>query len=127
MRYPELIAEVSERSGLPSAEAEAVTRATLQTLGERITGADARGLAAQLPQELRDVLEQAAEEAEPFDLDEFLGRVGKRAEAAPVDASDGIAAVFQTMEDAAGSGEFDDVMSRLPEEFGAWARPILLP
>jgi uncharacterized protein (DUF2267 family) len=127
MKYPEFIATVAKRSGLPRAEAEAVTRATLQTLGERITGVEARDLAGQLPKELQDDLGQTTEEAEPFGMDEFVRRVGKRAQAAPLDASDGVAAVFQTAEEAAGYGRFDDVMAQLPEEFGAFARPIMLP
>jgi uncharacterized protein (DUF2267 family) len=46
---------------------------------------------------------------------------------APADARDGINAVFQTLEDAISFGEFDDVMAQLPEEFGALAKPIILP
>ena len=39
------------RSALPRGEADAITRATLQTLGERITGGEARDPATQLPKE----------------------------------------------------------------------------
>jgi uncharacterized protein (DUF2267 family) len=127
MKYPEFIAKVAERGALPRDEADAITRATLQTLGERITGGEARDLAAQLPQELQDALASASEEAEPFGLDEFMERVGERAGVAPADARDGINAVFQTIEDAVSFGEFEDVMSQLPEEFAALAKPIILP
>jgi uncharacterized protein (DUF2267 family) len=127
MKYPEFIAKVAKHSALPRDEAEAITRATLQALGERITGGEARDLAAQLPHELQDTLESASEEAEPFDLDEFIRRVSKRAAVAPADARDGITAVFQTFQDAVSFGEFDDVMDQLPEEFAALARPTILP
>jgi uncharacterized protein (DUF2267 family) len=127
MKYPELISKVTERSALPRDEADAITRATLQTLGERITGGEARDLAAQLPKELQDDLASASEEAEPFDLEKFIRRVGERARVAPADARIGINAVFQTLEDAVSFGEFEDVMGQLPEEFGALAKPIILP
>jgi uncharacterized protein (DUF2267 family) len=127
MKYSEFIAKVAERGALPRDEADAITRATLQTLGERITGGEARDLAAQLPKELQDALASASEEAEPFGLDEFVRRVSDRARVAPADARDGINAVFQTLEDAISFGEFDDVMAQLPEEFGALAKPIILP
>ncbi|HEV8567055.1 MAG TPA: DUF2267 domain-containing protein [Actinoplanes sp.] len=127
MKYPEFISKVTERSALPRDEADAITRATLQTLGERITGGEARDLAAQLPKELQDDLASASEEAEPFDLEKFIRRVGERARVAPADARIGINAVFQTLEDAVSFGEFEDVMGQLPEEFGALAKPIILP
>jgi uncharacterized protein (DUF2267 family) len=127
MKYPEFVAKVAKRSVLPRDETDAIIRATLQTLGERITGGEARDLAAQLPKELQDALASAPEEAEPFGLDEFIRRVSERARVAQADARDGITAVFQTLEDAVSFGEFDDVMAQLPDEFGALAKPIILP
>src|SRR4029453_3932633 len=74
-----------------------------------------------------DRLASAPEEAEQFDLDEFIRRVAQRAQVAPGDARSGVSAVFQTVEEAVSFGEFDDVMAQLPDEFGALAKPIILP
>ena len=51
MDYDNFIAKVAERAGTPRGEAEALARATLQTLAERITGGEAQDLAAQLPKQ----------------------------------------------------------------------------
>src|SRR4029450_7504959 len=127
MKFPEFISKVPERTALPRDEADAITRATLQTLGERITGGEARDLAAQLPHELQDSLASAPEEAEQFDLDEFIRRVAERAQVAPGDARSGVSAGVEQVEEAVSFGEFDDVMAQLPDEFGALAKPIILP
>jgi uncharacterized protein (DUF2267 family) len=127
MKYPEFISKVARPTALPRDEADAITRATLETLGERIAGGEARDLAAQLPQELQEPLESASEEPEPYGLDEFIRRVGERAQVAPADARAGINAVFQTLEEAVSFGEFEDVMAQLPDEFGTLAKPIILP
>lgn len=49
MRYDEFIGQVQHRAGLGShAEAERATRATLETLAERLAGGEAHDLAARL-------------------------------------------------------------------------------
>ena len=53
MKYDEFIGQVQHRAGLGShTEAECATRATLETLAERLAGGEAHDLAAQLPPEL---------------------------------------------------------------------------
>ena len=46
MQYDEIIARVVQRTGLFKGDAVALTRATLATLAERISGGEARELAA---------------------------------------------------------------------------------
>ena len=121
MKYPEMIATVASRASIARDEAEAITRATLTTLGERITGDEADDLAAQLPAELQSVLITTPDEAERFGLDEFVERVSERAGMVPDDAEEAIPAVFHTIEDAISPGEFEDVMSQLPDELRALA------
>jgi uncharacterized protein (DUF2267 family) len=59
LKYDEFIGQVRHRAGLGShAEAERATRATLETLAERLAGGEAHDLAAQLPPELARYLEQ---------------------------------------------------------------------
>jgi uncharacterized protein (DUF2267 family) len=103
-------------------EAENATTATLETLNERITGGEARDLAAQLPKEIQPALQPKAEEAEGFSLEEFYRRVAEREgvdiETARIDAS----AVMRVLREAVTPGELDDVMAQLPEDFNALLR-----
>jgi uncharacterized protein (DUF2267 family) len=118
MKYAQLIEKVWERMGAGSlGQAEAVTQATLLTLAERITGGEARDLAAQLPKEVQAFLDKKEEPAEAFDLNEFVRRVSLRAGVDRDTAQRGVQAVFQTLYAAVSTGEFSDVMSQLPKEF----------
>ena len=117
MRYEEFISSVGERSGLFEGDAVAVTRATLTTLAERISGGEARDLAAQLPSPLQDALLPSEEEAEAFSFDEFVDRVAERSGRDRETAEAAVDAVMATIRDAVTPGEFDDVLSHLPSEF----------
>jgi uncharacterized protein (DUF2267 family) len=117
MDYETFEKTVAIRAGVPPERARALIRATLDTLGERLTRGEAYDLAAQLPGELKEWLNTAEPEAERFGLDEFVSRVSRRAGATPEDARAGARAVFTTLRDAVTSGEFQDVMSQLPQEF----------
>jgi uncharacterized protein (DUF2267 family) len=108
---------VAERADVSRVSAEKLSVATLRTLGERISGGEARDLAAQLPARLASPLMRAEEEAEGFDLDEFIRRVAERAGTDRATANIGMAAVMTTLREAVSSGEFNDVMSQLPLEF----------
>ncbi|MCW2996768.1 MAG: hypothetical protein JWN65_317 [Solirubrobacterales bacterium] len=117
MQYDEFITKVAERAGTRQKQAEALTRATLQTLGERVTGGEAQDLAAQLPQPLKAAVPQRPTgTAEPFDLNEFERRVAERAGVAEGEDEAGIRAVFQTLREAVSPGEFDDVLAQLPAD-----------
>jgi uncharacterized protein (DUF2267 family) len=117
MKYEEIIALVSERTGLYGGEAVALTRATLTTLAERISGGEARDLAAQLPGPLQDSLLPTEEEAEGFSFDEFVDRVSERSGLDPAVAETGVVAVMTTLRDAVTPSEFDNVLSQLPRDF----------
>ena len=58
--------------------AELAITATLETLNERLTGGEAKDLAAQLPKEVQPALQPKTEEAEAFSLEEFYRRVAER-------------------------------------------------
>lgn len=117
MQYDEFIALVSERTGLFEGDAVALTRATLATLAERISGGEARDLAAQLPGPLQDALLPAKEEAEAFGFDEFVRRVAERSGRDSTVSEAAVDAVMATLRDAVTPGEFDDVLSQLPKDF----------
>jgi uncharacterized protein (DUF2267 family) len=125
MDYQTFIRTAADRAGLPMDVAERVAHATLQTLADRISGGEARDLAAQLPKPLQDDLRETREEAEAFDVDEFVRRVAQRARVTPDEARTGAVAVLVTVREAVTSGEFHDILSQLPQEYrelvGPWA------
>jgi uncharacterized protein (DUF2267 family) len=120
--YDGFVREVAARADVSRPEATVLARATLQTLGERLTGGEASDLAAQLPKELKEWLVGSAQPtAEAFRLDEFIRRVSERANVPPGEARQGARAVFLTLRDAVTGGEFTDMMSQLPKEFAELA------
>ena len=80
MKYDEFLGHVRHRTGLGSlTEAERATRATLETLAERLVGGEARDLAAQLPPELAHFLQPPdAGIGTKLTLDEFFETVSMR-------------------------------------------------
>jgi uncharacterized protein (DUF2267 family) len=93
---------------------QALINGTLRTLAERISGGEARDLAAQLPEEFKPSLSDAEETAETFTVDEFVRRVAERAGVGDDTALKGARAVMATVRDAVTSGEWDDIIAQLP-------------
>ena len=71
--------KVAQRAGVPADRARALIRATLLTLGERLTRGEAHDLASQLPGPAKEWLVSPTPEAERFGVDEFINRVATRA------------------------------------------------
>jgi uncharacterized protein (DUF2267 family) len=117
MKFEEFIAQVAQEAGLSEEDAATLTRATLSTLAERISGGEARDLAAQLPAPLKTALISAHENAEAFSVKEFVERTAERADTDPDVADVAVDAVLATLRDAVTPGEFDDVLSQLPADF----------
>ncbi len=117
VNYDTFIDRVEQRAKVPSEKAVDLTRGTLETLADRITGGEALDLAAQLPQPLQGVLRKGGEEADRFGVPEFVRRVADRADLDASAAPDGIRAVLVTLHEGLTGGEFDDIMSQLPAEF----------
>jgi uncharacterized protein (DUF2267 family) len=119
MKHDEFIGQVQHRARLSSrGAAERATRATLETLAERLAGGEAKDLAAQLPLEIAEHLRgQWSALGERFSLDEFFRRVSLRE---GVDLSDAVfhaQAVIEVLNEAVSRGEMDDVRAQLPSEF----------
>ncbi len=119
MKHDEFIGQVQHRARLSSrGAAERATRATLETLAERLAGGEAKDLAAQLPLEIAEHLRgQWSALGERFSLDEFFRRVSLRE---GVDLSDAVfhaRAVIEVLSEAVSQGEMDDVRAQLPTEF----------
>lgn len=84
MQHDQFIGQVQHLARLPSrGEAERATRATLETLGERIPENVADNLASQLPREIGEHLRRTitlggSGTGERFGLPEFVARVATR-------------------------------------------------
>lgn len=128
MNYSEFVDTVATRAQMPSEEAAIVTRATLETLTDRVTAGQARGIAGQLPTELRQHLHKTtsatdAQIAESFGLDEFVKRVSRRAGVDNAAANAGARAVLTTIGETVSSDELEGLASQLPKEFWELVRP----
>ncbi|MCW3842046.1 DUF2267 domain-containing protein [Micromonospora yasonensis] len=126
MNQTEFIRSVAAKPKISPAQAEPITRATLETLAERITGGQARDLASQLPEELKAcVSSSAGVNPEPFGLPEFLERVQARAAVDLQAATDGARAVFDTLRETISAKEYGDMIDQLPEEFWQLTGPSI--
>ena len=124
MDYATFTRTTAQRAGVPEEAAERIEHATLRTLADRISGGEAQDLAAQLPAPLQDDLRTPREDAEAFGVDEFVRRVAERGDVDPREARTGAAAVLITVREAVTPGEFDDVLSQLPQEYRELVGPM---
>jgi uncharacterized protein (DUF2267 family) len=125
VKYDEFIEAVSQRANIPPDEAVVLTRATLETLSERISGGECRDLAAQLPRALQAaLLPTRKNQPETFRVEEFIRRVSERAVIDTPLAWEGSRAVVTTLRDAVTLGEFDDVINQLPKDFRELLTPV---
>lgn len=125
MKHDEFIGQVQHRARLSSrGEAERATRATLETLAERLAGGEATDLASQLPLELAEHLRSAwSGRGERFSLDEFFQRVSRREGVDLPKAVYHARAVMEVLSEAVSTGEMDDVRAQLPAEFDRLFEP----
>ncbi len=102
MEYDDFITHVQSLAQSDSREeAERATRATLETLKERIAGDDVQELAANLPQELGDYLQGREGDGEQsFNLQEFITRASQKENIEPTTAAIHVRAVFAVLQNA---------------------------
>ena len=116
MKYHDMLAHVSTVTGTDQARAETTTRAFLETLGSRLPNDEAKDLAAQLPDELKESLHPTAPEVEKISKDEFLTRFARSANLSNEQARDMAIGVWQALERSVSAGELDEVKSVLPQD-----------
>lgn len=120
MDYDRFITIVDRATGVSREAAERATRATLQTLADRISKEEALDLVEELPPELAPAMFTDGP-AEGFDVDEFIRRVAEREGADMATAKCHAAMVFSTLARAISTEAYDDLMSQLPSDY----RPLL--
>ncbi len=119
MKSGEFIKHVQSLAQLDSRQAaEQATRATLETIAERIVGDEASQLAAQLPPDLGQYLRgHEGEDGHPFSLEEFYQRVSQKSGVEPVAAAVQARAVFTVLHQAVTPGEFADVKANFSDDY----------
>jgi uncharacterized protein (DUF2267 family) len=116
-RYERFITTVEQKAGISWIDAERAARATLETLGERISWGQARDLAEDLPHELRGWLLEARGDAQPFDAREFIRRVAEREGVDEATAERHARAVFIALARLVRSEEIADLEAELPKDY----------
>ena len=125
MQYQEFINAVQQRTDLPTnEEVTAITRATLETLSERMAYGAPANLAAQLPAEIGAFItnhkSDATADFERFDVQEFVRRVAERSGIGDIFTAQHFAsAVLAVVQDAVSREEFDKVRATFPDEYNA--------
>ena len=120
MQFDEVIHRVQKTTGLAAREeAVSVTRAVLETLGERVDRKVWNGIVAQLPNELKEFVLARTEETDQYPLTEFYNRVGARAALKYNDAAERTRQVFLVLREAISEGEWRNLAESLPgNEYG---------
>lgn len=118
MEHDEFIGLVQDRAKLDSrGAAESATRATLETLAERLAGGLPENIGAQLPAEIGRHL--SSERTESFEVDEFWRRVAER-ESGGVDLPDAAfhaRAVLSVVDEAVTGDQLERVRDQLTPDY----------
>ncbi len=119
MQFDDFITQVQEQARLDTREeAVTITRAVLETLGERLDRKVRNGVEAQLPNELNEFLLVRANRSDQYDLEEFYNRVGARADLTYETATQRTRQVISVLRQAIPGGEIEDVLEDLSPEYG---------
>jgi uncharacterized protein (DUF2267 family) len=119
MQTQEFLGQVQDKAGLATlGEAMRATRATLETLAERLGPDETRHLAAQLPHEIQLFLADAGMAMpERFSSNEFLLRVCAREGIDLSESTHHARAVIVVLTEAVSPDDIDDVLDRLPDDY----------
>jgi uncharacterized protein (DUF2267 family) len=119
MKHDEFIGKVQHLARLSSrGDAERATWATLQTLGERLAGGEAKDFASQLPPVLAAyALSGYAGIGARFSLNDFFQIVSEREGADLLQATEHARAVIEVLQEAISQGEVEDIRAQLPDEY----------
>jgi uncharacterized protein (DUF2267 family) len=125
--HDQFLTIVQQKAGISRKQAEAATRATLETLAERLSAGEVADLVTRLPVELHPALRRGAartRHAARMSVDDFVDRVAEREDISPEQACEHVRAVFETLREAIDRREFLDITAQLPAEYATvGARP----
>ena len=120
----EFVEQVQQRAGLDNyEEAHQLVRATLNVLGQSISGGEAKQLAGWLPADVRTELTDQSGHAGGFDKRNFLEKVGGMVYTVDLDQVEKqTRAALQVVHAWAPDGERDDVLTQLSGELAEMFR-----
>lgn len=104
MEQAELLERVSNRTAVEEESATDVTRAVLETLGERLSEDETEDLAAQLPGDLSQHLTQG-ESGQRFSEEEFVSRIDQRMDTVDIPGQEAATTVLGTVLEAVDESE----------------------
>jgi uncharacterized protein (DUF2267 family) len=116
MEYEQIIQAVEQAGGLSREAAERAAQATLQTLADRLPRGEARHIQQELPAELKPWI-YTETDAEPLDIDGFLGRLAQRERTDPETALRHARAVFAALGRALSPEAVDHLAAALPQTY----------
>ena len=118
MQTRDFLGQVQTKAHLPTLDAALrATRATLETLAERLGPTESRQLGAQLPPEIKECLLTETSESEWFSSDEFLDRVSEREGVDLPESTSHALAVIEVLGEAVPAIEMIDVLDHLPADY----------
>lgn len=119
MQYDEFIIHVQSLAQSTSREeAERATRATLETIKERIAGDEAADLATELPEQLKESLRgREGKPAQAFNLQEFISRAGEKESVEPTIAAIHVRAVFAVLQNAINPAQFGSFHAHFSHDY----------
>jgi RND superfamily putative drug exporter len=113
----QFLAALIERAGIDPAQGGDAALATATTLGERISAAHARVLAARLPADVGEAMLSSDTRPETFSAREFVERVAQREQVSDAAARARIHGFSAALADATGDGELERLRAGLPPEY----------
>jgi uncharacterized protein (DUF2267 family) len=117
MDFDTFVKLVQQRGRLSSREAAVgAIRATLETLGERLSGGELKDVCAQLPREIAYYLSRGSR-FERLPLPDFYARISMREPCDFTEAAFHARAVISVLELALSAGEYAGVRAQFPAEF----------
>ncbi|HEY0515890.1 MAG TPA: DUF2267 domain-containing protein [Solirubrobacteraceae bacterium] len=116
-RLERFLSTVELLTGEPADRAEAIARATLQTLGERLALEQARALSAEMPEQLRAWLLVSDAEREPFEARELIRRIAARTGLDEGTAEREARAVLTALARVVRKQEYRDLEQQLPADY----------
>ena len=123
MKYDEIINRVQKYTGLTEGtKAEQVLKAVLGTLGENVYRTEERHMAAELPNELKNVFyeyqppERGKADRAVYPLEEFYNRVKARANITLQESQEFTSHVLTVLQEAVSPGEMEDVIREIRPE-----------
>ena len=125
MDETQLFDAVAQRANLDSAEdGRDATYATLRAFGEHVSQGQAEELAADLPDDLAEVVtDLSTEHPEETTVDAFVAQVAAAEDVDEATATEHVRAVASVLAETVGHDELRDARSQLPNEFDSLFEP----